>query len=244
MQKGHAMALNHPKPANRICEVCSAPFYTKPSQIAKGNGRFCSKTCQNQSRIVRLERECEVCGTPFATYPGLIAKGRGRFCSKDCQKRWQVVPIRERFWRYIGPPEPNGCILWTGARSIGDYGVIGSGTGKGHMVYANRVSYEMFVGPIPDGLFVLHRCDTPPCVNPFHLFLGTTQDNIADKIAKGRQAKGEGHGIAKLTDAKVRDIRERYARGGISHERLGWEYRVSHRTIGMIVNNKTWTHVE
>lgn len=78
-------------------------------------------------------------------------------------------------------PEPNsGCWLWLGTTSNG-YGRIDHG---GKTLRAHRASYEEFVGPIPKGFCVLHRCDTPCCVNPEHLFLGTQQDNMSDKAAK------------------------------------------------------------
>lgn len=84
-------------------------------------------------------------------------------------------------------PEPNsGCWLWLGA-TRGPYGQTRrGGPGGGPKVYAHRLSYEVNVGPIPDGLLVLHRCDTPRCVNPRHLFIGTDRENALDKVAKGR----------------------------------------------------------
>lgn len=63
------------------------------------------------------------------------------------------------------------------------YGVIYF---NGRQTYTHRVSYELHVGPIPDGLFILHRCDVPACVNPDHLFVGSAADNVADMMAKGR----------------------------------------------------------
>lgn len=91
-------------------------------------------------------------------------------------------------------PEPNsGCYLWLGP-------LTGSGYGdfywKGLRSGAHRVAIEVFTGrPIPDGMCVCHRCDNPGCVNPGHLFLGTNDDNVADKVAKGRSSRGASHGL-------------------------------------------------
>lgn len=225
------------------CEVCSDKFHAKPSEVKKG-ARFCSMTCYGRSkRVERIDRTCEVCGTHFESYPRIVAEGGARFCSKDCHKSRPTVPLTERFYRYVGPVTGTGCILWTGAVSIGGYGIIGSGIAKGDYVYANRLSYEIFIGPIPESLFALHRCDNPPCVNPFHLFLGTHLDNARDKVAKGRQPKGENHGRAKLTDERVLAIRERYYRGDVGQEQLASDNGVSINTIARIVNHRNWTHL-
>ena len=84
-------------------------------------------------------------------------------------------------------PEPmTGCHLWIGGADPDGYGVISRQGRRGKQERAHRVAYELFVGPIPDGICVLHRCDTPACVNPEHLFLGTNLDNVRDRDAKGR----------------------------------------------------------
>lgn len=81
-------------------------------------------------------------------------------------------------------PEPNsGCHLWTASVSPRGYGKFYI---AGRHLRANRAAWELYVGSIPDGLRVLHRCDTPACVNPDHLWLGTDADNQRDKVRKGR----------------------------------------------------------
>lgn len=82
------------------------------------------------------------------------------------------------------------CWLWTGNKASTGYGTVIADCQK---EYAHRVSYLSLVGDIPEGLYVLHRCDTPLCVNPKHLFLGTHMDNMKDKIAKGRVPSGNSH---------------------------------------------------
>ena len=103
-------------------------------------------------------------------------------------------------------PEPNsGCLLWTLSYMPSGYGQA-KWEGKGNN--AHRISWELNCGPIPNGLHVLHKCDVRGCVNPAHLFLGTHQDNMADRDAKGRQhrPKGELQGGHKLTEAAAREI--------------------------------------
>lgn len=89
----------------------------------------------------------------------------------------------ERFWAHVEKRGPDDCWLWTGPVISCGYGQVSV---KGIAKYAHRLSLEIASGPIPGGLFVLHRCDVPRCVNPAHLFLGTQKDNINDAIAKGR----------------------------------------------------------
>jgi hypothetical protein len=110
-------------------------------------------------------------------------------------------------------------------------------------VRAHRAAYLLFRGPIPTGQQVLHRCDNRLCINPDHLFLGTQADNMADKVAKGRQAKGESNGASKLNPVKVLAMRERYARGDIKQRDLAKMFGVSQPTARRAVLGITWKHV-
>jgi hypothetical protein len=96
---------------------------------------------------------------------------------------------------------------------------------------------------IPKGLNSLHHCDNPPCVRPKHLYLGTHGQNVADKIAKDRHARGERVSGAKLTASDVLTIRERAAGGGVSLAALAREYGIWMGSIWNIVHRRTWKHL-
>ena len=144
------------------------------------------------------------------------------------------MTIDERFWKYVD--KTRGCWNWTASKNSAGYGQINRTRKLGPML-AHRFSYELHNGAIPDGLFVLHTCDNPACVNPAHLWLGTDQDNTDDKMAKGRCPAGEGHYNHRLTDNQVVAIRRRWA-GGTSQKELSEEYDVTQGYISEIVNNK------
>jgi len=118
----------------------------------------------------------------------------------------------------------------------------------GETRYAHRVAYELIYGSIPQGLFVLHRCDNPPCVNPDHLFLGTMRDNVQDAVKKGRHILGERVGVAKLTSEQVREIRARARyvprKHGSNLASLAQEYGVSPTEISRILRRKRWGHLQ
>lgn len=117
--------------------------------------------------------------------------------------------------------------------------------------YVHRVSWELHNGPIPDGLWVLHHCDNPPCVRPDHLFLGDHAANMRDAVAKGRTRpasriahlpRGESHHKSKLTESTVRDIRTRHS-SGTPIRRLAREYGVTQSAIQSVVRRQSWRHV-
>jgi hypothetical protein len=125
--------------------------------------------------------------------------------------------------------------VWIGGADKKGYGRIGDAEGNTYV--ASRASWEIHHGPIPDGLFVLHRCDHPRCVNPDHLFLGDYQDNSDDQVQKGRQTIGERNGMAKLTWPIVLEIRRSDERAVDIAKRL----HVSQVAISQIRSHQRWT---
>ncbi len=105
---------------------------------------------------------------------------------------------------------------------------------------AHRVSYRTFIGGIPEGLRVLHKCDVRDCINPKHLFLGTNSDNSRDMTSKGRQARGQKNGRAKLTKNQVLEIR---ANERLTRKELANKYGVSQSNIDYILTGQSWKHL-
>jgi hypothetical protein len=159
---------------------------------------------------------------------------------------WQHVRFSAdvRFWAKVdknGPVHPalrTRCWVWTASKTRNGYGSFGARAGGERI--AHRWSYHAAYGPIPAGVYVLHRCDVRACVNPGHLFLGTHDDNMRDMDAKGRRALGERASGAKLTNAQALEILSRYARGGVSQRALAREYGVHCNTIGQLVRGRRW----
>lgn len=134
-------------------------------------------------------------------------------------------------------PEPNsGCWLWTGAANRLGYGHLSV---NGKMWNAAPLMWSIVNGAISDKMFVCHKCDTPPCINPDHLFLGSHDDNMADQVSKGRSPKGERNPQAKLTEADVRFIRSSY----YSNNALGKALGVSSKTVWSVRNYKRWAGI-
>lgn len=140
-------------------------------------------------------------------------------------------------------PEPNsGCWLWTKSHNHRGYGAVSSAR-RGENL-AHRLSFRAFVGTIPPGLVVRHSCDTPACVNPAHLLVGTLKDNSNDAVTRGRHLRGSQKPEARLTEAIVRECAQRYATGATSFAKLAREYGVDAATVRFAVRGKTWKHVE
>ena len=132
----------------------------------------------------------------------------------------------------------NGCWEWRGSRSTKGYGHVHN---DGKMGIVPRIAYEVWIGPIPKGLHVLHRCNNPPCMNPDHLRAGTAQDN-ADDCALAGHSRGE-HTHHKLDADKVRQIRT-MREAGATYPQIASKFAVTRQAIGDIARGKTWTHVK
>lgn len=157
---------------------------------------------------------------------------------KKPERNYPWSDPEEIFWSNIEKTET--CWLWRNGNSDG----YGHFSANGEQYIAHRFSYELHFGEIRDGLFVCHRCDNPPCVNPNHLFLGTPKQNSRDAMRKGRLAKGVKIGISKLTPKAVREIRSKYIPRKYSANRLAKEYGVSIGTIWAVLRMKTWRHIK
>jgi hypothetical protein len=165
------------------------------------------------------------------------------------------------------PVTETGCWLWTGAVTPWGYGKLGR---NNRTIVAHRFMWQHVHGDIPEGMFVMHKCDVPACVNPQHLMLGNAAANSADMVAKGRQAHGDRAGsrvhiesvpradrhwtrrmpglvpvgeanpAAKLTAAAVRAIRADKR----THRQVAAAYGVSMGSIENVRARRTWKHVE
>ena len=148
--------------------------------------------------------------------------------------------ILDRFFSNV--QKTNSCWNWTGYKFSNEYGAIRY---KGKIWRAHRLSWTLFNGDIPKRKLVLHTCDTPPCVNPGHLWIGTHQDNMTDRNEKRRQyiPNGEKNSQAKLKECQVKEIREMYKSGNLSQEKIGEIFNVSRALISMIIHRKKWAHI-
>jgi hypothetical protein len=136
-------------------------------------------------------------------------------------------------------PEPNsGCWIWLGTLERNGYARFKFGGRRPILVH--RLSYKLHYGKLPRNLCVLHQCDIRCCVNPDHLSLGTQKDNAADCVNKGRSSRGERNGLAKLTEADVRQIRADSRPAYVIWKERG---DVAYSTIKRAKSKKRWGHI-
>lgn len=133
-----------------------------------------------------------------------------------------------------------GCWLWQGDVITKGYGRFSFGGGYES---AHRLSFRLYVGPIPSGHVIRHSCDNPICVNPDHLQSGTQKENIQDAVSRGRMSLGERNGRATITAELVLQIRDLLDCGLFTHSVIGHFYGVKRTLVSDIRNGRCWSSV-
>lgn len=149
-----------------------------------------------------------------------------------------LTPMIDRFYQYV-QVLGNSCWEWTAHTDKWGYGTLWNNDIQ-DMERAHRFSYRYFIGPIPEGMLLLHSCDNPWCVNPEHVFPGTDARNAQDMVQRGRSLTGERNHKAKLHWAEVLEIRRLFSLG-VTKTMLGKLFRISDVQAGYIVRNKNWS---
>lgn len=181
----------------------------------------------------------DTCGEVLCVNPAHLRVGRMADIPHN-----SLAQVRERFWARVDRTG-EGCWEWQGARQNRTHG-YGTAQWRGQPMSAHRKAWFLENGPIPEGMFVCHRCDNPPCCRPDHLFLGTPAQNSADMTAKGRQARNRGTRApnAKATAGQVRELRRRYDAGGVSTHQLAREFGMSSMPVWRIVTRRSYLDVD
>ena len=217
---------------NETCKACDKNFSVYDSRPP---AKYCSVVCKiadyKKWHAVTLK-------TYIHPKKEKIIKKRFKWIETD--RTEQLDHLKKIFERSV--IKQDGCWDWNGGNH--SQGYIPMKDGK-KFTWAHRISWIINFGEIKDGLWVLHKCDNKRCTNPEHLFLGTCQDNIDDMDNKGRRntPKGINHINAKLTDEKVKKIKE-LLNLGVTVARICKDYNMSNGAIDAIKYGKTWKHVK
>ena len=153
---------------------------------------------------------------------------------------YERTPPEERFWNHV--VKTDSCWMWTGGRTKSGYGKFNP-THHAGWEKAHRFSWMMNFGSIPSGRVVCHRCNMKLCVRPDHLYVATSRENTLDAMRDGLCPIGEKHGMAKLTESQVKEIRLMFESGDITKAKLSRTYGVSEMQITRIIKRQTWRHL-
>lgn len=152
--------------------------------------------------------------------------------------------VQRRFRKKFKEGSRHECWLWNGGLASNGYGVLIAVVGDRRIyITTHRIAYLLHYGNLQEDLFVCHHCDVRACVNPYHLFLGTNQENNCDKVNKCRQALGERHGMRKLAEAEVLEIRRLHSENKVSARKLARQFNMGQTSIWHILDRVNWKHL-
>jgi hypothetical protein len=201
------------------------------------------------ARTSPITKPCDHCGTVFTARYQWAQKEFQKYCGRPCYQaaiRYTTEKTLEVMWAQIDRNGPGGCWIWRGSTNNMGYGSIQFNGRK--MVAVHRLIYQLAHGNLEGPhVFCLHKCDTPRCVNPEHIFLGDDKANTADKVAKKRHLYGERNSHARLTEAQVLVIRAEYwydpVRNRSNILELVAKYGVSRITLSALISGRSWKHL-
>lgn len=176
---------------------------------------------------------CRHCGkhieSPDTLLPGYKTSSRPFYCSMECH-----------YWSKVIQRDGDECWGWSGAKLKSGYGCVNwGGRIYGKFLCAHVLSWQIANGQtVPKGLCICHKCDNPECSRPDHLFLGTHADNVADKVAKGRQPRGETS-YSKLTESQVIQIRADTR----PQKKIAADFGICQQVVSKIKRRVLWAHV-
>ncbi len=178
----------------------------------------------NKMSKLHLLRTCQYCQSLF------IPKHHSHYkhCSLSC-----------RFWSKVEIGPHNKCWIWKAGCFTDGYGLFKI---AGRLKRAHRVAFQLSHKISPGPAQVLHECDNTICCNPDHLFLGSTQDNTADRVKKNRSARGSKNGSAKLMEADIPKIRKLLFQG-FTQETIAKQFKIGQAMISSIKRGECWGHV-
>lgn len=230
-----------------VCQYhpCSTSFYVKLSWVAKGKGKFCSRTCASAAKRIRIDRTCIQCGTCFSMTPSALRQGTGEFCSKRCRGDAIIAGFAERFWANIQRCEHDilclyCCWPWQKFTGKSGHGRVGRAS---KVIIASRAAWELWHerSMFPE-LDAAHYCNNPACCNPSHIYAATRKQNIEDAIKAGTFIRGSRAGASKLTEADIPHIFAMRA-SGMPVREIAQHFPVQSHAIDMILARRTWRHV-
>lgn len=212
-------------------------------------------------RKSRITLPCHVCEAifevPIRSLTNQSYKEEGIvFCGRPCYQQYKIAKVsnsEEIFWSRVSKTPGQGphgdCWEWQGTIGAMGYGEIcwvayrrAQGKMKGKISLAHRTSYELAVGPIPEGLSLLHSCDNPPCCNPAHLSPGTQGANVQDAWDKDRMHKGETCWNAIHTNDLIKEVKL-YLLIGYSQIHISEKFKMREKMVNDIARGHKWKHI-